>query len=279
MNMINGSAGSRFSRAACPSIAVLLSGFALTVFAVSPPASAGGSKIACEAAGPQAPRDITKLAGSNAISFTKAPPAADMNLCDIHFHRFAEHRASGYQKLAGKGKNRGYICNGSTPIARKSKAEGHGSEAPGCKGIAAGDTVEVHWVYTTCDVKPGPTLGSCFSNTCKTPQLRVEARVFNLSDDSAAGDFGKFTDYSSGKVSPPKAIQAVTYPGSTTGDSYNDGTCSPFKVTWNVSSQCTPLSLKSINAWCGKDKNAFKEDHAHGVRSVVSDPKLLSSIK
>lgn len=72
---------------------------------------------------------------------------------------------------------------------------------------------------------------------------------------------------------------AVTYPGSTTGDGYNDGTCSPFKVTWNVSSQCTPLSLKSINVWCGKDKNAFKEDHAHGVRTVVSDPKLLSSIK
>lgn len=267
----------RSSKKRFTTVSLLLSGAALIIVAASPVAWAGGSKIACDAAGPQAPRDVTKLAGSNAIKFAKAPPAADMNLCNIHFHRYAEHRASGFMKQAGKGIHQGYVCNGERPTA--THAEGDHGDGQGCGGIAVGDTVEVHWVYTSCDVKPGPTLGSCLSDSCTSPQLRVEARVFRLSDDKMAGDFGKFTDYSSGKVSPPAAIKAVSYPGSTTGNSYNDGTCSPFKVTWNVSSACTPLSLKSINAWCGKTKNAFKEYYAHGVRKLVTDANLLSAIK
>ena len=247
---------------------------------VTPNAAVAGSanKVACVKAGPQAPRDITKLAGSNAITFAKAPPAGKMKLCDIHFHKFAEHRASGYTQLAGKGDHKGYVCNGHAPKAGAQAMGGHGP-ATGCGGIGNGDTVEVHWVFTTCDVKPGPTLGSCFSDTCKNPQLRVEARVFYLSDKKSAGNFSTISDYSSGRVSVPKPVGAVEYSGSTTGSGYNDGTCSPFKVTWNVSSACTPLQIASINNWCGKDKNAFKEDHAHGVRLLVKDTKLLSPIK
>ncbi len=247
---------------------------------VSPQAAWAGNanKISCVKAGPQAPRDITSLTGSNAIAFAKAPPAGKMNLCDIHFHKFAEHRASGYTQLTGKGDHKGYVCNGHAPKAGAHKTGGHGPST-GCGGIENGDTVEVHWVFTTCDVKPGPTLGSCFSDTCKNPQLRVEARVFYLSDKKPAGNFGSFSDYSSGRVSVPAAKGAVEYSGSTTGSGYNDGTCSPFKVTWNVSSSCTPLQTASINNWCGKDKNAFKEDHAHGVRLLVKDAKLLSPIK
>jgi len=256
---------------------LLLSGAALIIAAAAPASAAGGNKIACDIAGPQAPRDVTKISGINAIKFAKAPPAAKMNLCDIHFHRYAEHKASGYTKLMGKGKHQGYVCNGKMPTAVYTEG-GHGT-GKGCGNISTGDTIEVHWVYTSCDVKPGPTLASCLSEGCTHPQLRVEARVFRLSDDKMAGDFGKFTDFSSGKVSPPAAIKAVTYPGSTTGDGYNDGTCSPFKVTWNVSSECTPLSTKSINDWCGKTKNVFKEYHAHGVRKLVMDAKLLSAIK
>lgn len=232
-----------------------------------------GNKIACDKAGPQAPRDITSLEGTNATTFAKAPSHEKMNLCDIHFHKFAEHRASGYTELAGSGDHKGYICNGSTP---SSKA-GHG-EGVGCEGISAGDTVEVHWVFTTCDVKPGPTLGSCFSDTCKDPQLRVEARVFRLTDDGKGDDFGKFSDLSS-RVTVPAVAKPVEYLGSTTGSSYNDGSCSPFKVTWNVSNVCTPLELASINQWCGKTKNPFKEDHAHGVRKLVTAKELLSPIK
>lgn len=259
-----------------PSTSALLFSCALIVL-VAPQSvwSAGGNKIACVDAGPQAPRDVTQRMGSNAMSFAMAPPAEKMKLCDIHFHRFAEHKASGYLELAGKGDNRGYVCNGHAPKSSGGRATG----GKGCGGIENGDTIEVHWVFTTCDVKPGPTLGSCFSPTCQDPQLRVEARVFYLTNDKSAGNFAKFADYSSRGVSLPAAKNAVEYLGSTTGSVYNDGTCSPFKVTWNVSSVCSPLQIGSMNNWCGKDKNAFKEYKAHGVRQLVKGGELLSPIK
>jgi hypothetical protein len=264
------------ARGFVPSAPSLLFGCALTLFVTPQVAwAASGNKLSCTIAGPQAPRDVTQHMGGNAMSFAVAPPAGKMNLCDIHFHKFAEHRASGYMKLAGKGDHRGYVCNGHAPKS----GGGHATGAMGCGGIENGDSIEVHWVFTTCDVKPGPTLGSCFTQTCKDPQLRVEARVFYLTDDKSAGDFTRFADYSSGAVLLPAAQSPVQYLGSTTGSGYNDGTCSPFKVTWNVSSVCTPLQIASINNWCGKDKNAFKEDHAHGVRQLVKGTKLLSPIK
>ena len=95
----------------------LLLGAALILVAASPASAEGGNKMSCAKAGPQAPRDVTKIAGSNAIKFAKAPPASEMNLCNIHFHRYAEHKASGYTKLMGKGINKGYVCNGKMPTA------------------------------------------------------------------------------------------------------------------------------------------------------------------
>ncbi|MCP4935370.1 MAG: cadmium carbonic anhydrase [bacterium] len=247
------------------------------LFATSVPAG-GANKIVCEKAGPQAPRDISSTAGSNSVKFAVAPPAVKLNLCDIHFHRNAEHRASGYKKLAGKGDHKGYVCNSAKTTPMHTQSSGHDSGNKGCAGISSGDTVEVHWVFTTCDVKPGPTLNSCFSSTCKNPKLRVEARVFKLTNNASGADFGSFTDYSSGQVKLPPVTEPVEYLGSTTGSGYNDGTCSPFNVTWNVSSSCQPLQIDSINAWCGKKKNAFSEDHAHGVRRLVKDAALLSPI-
>jgi hypothetical protein len=222
----------------------------------------------CTKAGPQSPRDITKLGGTNPVTFAKAPPAALMRLCDIHFHKFAEHKAAGYSEQWGEGDHKGYVCNGKMPP----KEPSHGSAPGGCTGIAIGDTIEVHWVYTTCNVEPAPTLASCFSSNCTNPELRVEARVFYLTNDGAAGDFADLV-YKVGKIG------AVEYLGSTTGEKYNNGTCSPYAVTWSVSPACSPLRITSINDWCGKDKNVFSEDHAHGVRLLVTDPELLSRIR
>ena len=50
----------------------------------------------CVAAGPQAPRDISKHEGNNKVLFSPTPELAKMHLCNVHFHRFAEHRASAY---------------------------------------------------------------------------------------------------------------------------------------------------------------------------------------
>ena len=42
--------------------------------------------------GPQAPRDIGSLVGTNNRVFGPAPSYAQMNLCNIHFHKNAEHK-------------------------------------------------------------------------------------------------------------------------------------------------------------------------------------------
>jgi Delta carbonic anhydrase len=224
--------------------------------------------------GPQSPRDLTKLvAGTNPVTFAKAPPAGKMHLCNVHFHQFAEHRGTGYSGVAGKGDNKGYYCNASKPLAGshgsacKPKGDGHGS------ALAVGDTIEVHWVFTSCDVKPGPGLGGCAS--CPDAQLRVEGRVFYLTNDAKAAAFaGK-----DGTIPLPAAGKAVEYLGSTTGPKYGKATdCSPFPVTWHVSQACSPLNIKSVANWCAND-NVYKEDHAHGVRPLVKDAKLLSRVR
>ena len=45
--------------------------------------------------GPQSPRDIDAVAGSNPRSFNDAPASKEMNLCNIHFHKNAEHKGGG----------------------------------------------------------------------------------------------------------------------------------------------------------------------------------------
>ena len=130
--------------------------------------------VSCTKAGvgPQAPRDLTKIvAGTNPVTFAKAPSADKMHLCNVHFHQFAEHKGAEYTAEAGKGDNKGFSCNKAKP-----KANAHGTAcAPKGTGhgpaLAVGDTIEVHWVFTSCDVKPGPGLGGCAS--CPNPQLRV----------------------------------------------------------------------------------------------------------
>eukprot|EP00903_Cladosiphon_okamuranus_P004313 g4311.t1 len=57
-----------------------------------------------------------------------------------------------------------------------------------------GDTIEVHWVHSSCDVEPGAGLGSCLSDSCANPNLRVETQVFTLVNDSSALNFDDF-DY------------------------------------------------------------------------------------
>ena len=41
----------------------------------------------CIASGPQTPRDISSVTGLNKAMFPLAPPASEMNLCNIHTHQ------------------------------------------------------------------------------------------------------------------------------------------------------------------------------------------------
>lgn len=234
--------------------------------------------------GPQAPRDIDAHGGNNPIRFSAAPADTEMNLCNIHFHKNAEHKGGEFTQYAGNGDGHGYQ-SGYRYAGHLSKAElspVHPAICPSHHGsLHPGDTIEVHYVYTTARVKPGPTLGACFSDATKNPQLRVEAQVYVLVNDKKALDFGKLTAY--GKRDgyyqalhiPDHTGTPVQYAGSTTGPGYNEAG-SPYQVTWSVRPRVEKVDIATVGTWC--QENVFKEDHAHGVRNLVTNPDLLSAI-
>jgi hypothetical protein len=120
------------------------------------------------------------------------------------------------------------------------------------------------------------------NDSCKNPQLRVETQVFLVVNDPDALDFTSF-DHNGplvGGVHQAKALpkgDPVTYLGSTTGPSYSQQICSPFQVTWSVRPQCAKVDIASLNTWC--EGNSSREDHAHGVRHLVTAPALLAPIR
>jgi hypothetical protein len=242
--------------------------------------SANAIAQSCTGFGPQTPRDIDNLLGENKRLFTKAPPAENMNLCNIHFHKNAEHKAKDFAIFAGEGVNGGYQCAISKQLTA---AELKAPKGKVCGNLKPGDTIEVHWVHSSCDVKPGKGLGSCLSESCANPDLRVETQVFTLVNDTNALDFNDLgydgnvvNGYHQAKAIPNNTGKAVEFLGSTTGPKYTEQTCSPLQVTWSVRPQCAKLDINSIAKWC--ESNVFEEDHAHGVRKLVTDPKLLSPI-
>lgn len=235
--------------------------------------------------GPQAPRDIDSAAGSNKRAFNEAPAYTEMNLCNIHFHKNAEHKGGEFTTYAGNGTGTGYLSgykyNGHLteaelkPVHHEICPSDHGSLYPG-------DTIEVHYVHSTADITPGATLGSCLSEAINNPQLRVETQVYVLVNDKKAADFGKLTAISTkGKGAQATGIPSdtgtpVQYAGSTTGPGYNEKG-SPFQVSWSVRPKVAKVNIETVGKWC--KGNVFKEDHAHGVRNLVKNPDLLSAIK
>jgi len=235
--------------------------------------------------GPQSPRDIDAAAGKNNRAFNAAPAYTEMNLCNIHFHKNAEHKGGEFTTYAGNGDGHGYQ-SGYKYSGQLSAAELAPVKNPVCSSdhgdLSPGDTIEVHYVHTTAKVKPGPTLGSCLSDAIKNPQLRVETQVYVLVNDKHALDFKKLTKHK--KVSglhqavniPTDTGSAVQYEGSTTGPGYNEKG-SPFQVSWSVRPLVAKVNIATVGKWC--KGNDFNEDHAHGVRNLVKNPKLLSKIK
>lgn len=234
--------------------------------------------------GPQSPRDIDAPAGRNGILFGAAPVYTRMNLCNIHFHGAAEHRGGEFTDYAGNGNGDGYGSgyrysgqlsdSERAPVAGEICPSDHGSLRPG-------DTIEVHYVHSTAQVDPGPTLGACLSDSIMNPQLRVETQVFVLVNDRKAGDFVELTRHAKrdgldqALNIPTDTGTPVQYAGSTTGPGYNEKG-SPLQVSWSVRPLVAKVDAASVGRWC--EGNAFNEDHAHGVRNLVVNPDLLSEI-
>ena len=234
--------------------------------------------------GPQAPRDIAIKAGSNPVTFATAPAPDLMNLCNIHFHKGAEHRGGDFTTYRGNGEGHGdtagFQYDGTLtdaelqPISYTVGNEAHGLLHPG-------DTIEVHYVHTTARVSPGATLSACFSDSIANPQLRVEAHIYVLVNDETAADFTRLNAVAEedgiwrATGMPSDTGNSVQYAGSTTGPDYNQ-TGSPYQVTWSVHVKLTKVSISSVASWLSD--NPFGETHAHGVRTLVTDERLLSPI-
>lgn len=234
----------------------------------------------CEGFGPQTPRDITSKKGTNSVIFNKAPNYNKMNLCNIHFHKNAEHKGPKFSVKVGNGDFDGYRCDSTNNLTKKELSLPSNTT---CENINPGDTIEIHWVHSSCTVSPGKGLGSCLSPACANPQLRVETQVYLLVNDSNAINLLDFDVndkkqkgyYQAKKI--PTGSDAIEFLGSTTGPSYTEAKCSPLQVTWNVSPSCKKMDINSVHKWCKSNK--FAEKKAHGVRQLVTNPKLLSEIK
>lgn len=235
--------------------------------------------------GPQSPRDLAHRKGSNKRSFSKAPAYQQMNLCNIHFHMNAEHKGGEFTTYAGHGDGHGYQT-GYKYSGKLSAPESKHLDAEVCHsehgGLQAGDTIELHYVHSSAQVTPGATLNSCLSESDANPQLRVEAQVFVLVNDPKAADFGELTKvgevngYHQALGIPKTTGMPIQYAGSTTGPTYNEKG-SPLQVSWSVRPRVMKVNADSVGQWC--KGNAFKEDHAHGVRNLVISEKLLSNIQ
>ncbi|OUS11379.1 hypothetical protein A9Q89_09040 [Gammaproteobacteria bacterium 53_120_T64] len=234
--------------------------------------------------GPQSPRDLNAISGANPIIFSPAPAYTQMNLCNIHFHKNAEHRGGEFTQYAGNGDGAGYQ-GGYLYTGQLSAADLQPVDQPVCPsqhgGLAPGDTIEVHYVHSTAAVGPGPTLGACLSDAIGNPQLRVETQVYVLANNNKALDFGVLSQHGmTGGFHQALHIPAntgvpVQYAGSTTGPGYNEKG-SPLQVTWRVRPKVATVDINSLGTWC--TDNVFNEDHAHGVRNLVLNPDLLSPI-
>lgn len=234
--------------------------------------------------GPQSPRDLRTAEGANPVLFSEAPDYDEMHLCNIHFHKNAEHAGGEFTTYAGngdgKGANTGYVYDGTLS---ESELAPYGKDVcPGEYGsLAPGDTIELHYVHSSAVVGPGPTLGACLNEATGNPQLRVEGQVFVLVNDEKALDFGTLTalgmrdGFHQALNIPENTGEPIEYAGSTTGPGFNEQG-SPLKVSWSVRPKVAKVNIASVDAWC--EDNVFDEDHAHGVRNLVVNADLISDL-
>lgn len=227
-------------------------------------------------AGPQSPRDIDRLRGANVTRFAPALPSHRMNLCNVHFHWNAEHKSAAFSTFVDTGdQSSGWAIVAPASVDPDYRAEhdiGHLLGDPAHEvGVIVGDTIEVHWVHTSCavryeDLDPANGLANCLTQFCANPQLRVVTQVFKIVDDDA--------DVESLDTPMRSRGPRVVYSGSTTGPSYNNEHCSPLQVTWDVKKRVATIDAVAVAQWA-----QATGEHAHGVRELVTRTELLSRAK
>ncbi|HDZ08845.1 delta-class carbonic anhydrase [Pseudohongiella sp.] len=235
--------------------------------------------------GPQSPRDLSNHHGDNQRIFSMAPAHDEMNLCNIHFHASAEHKGGQFTSYAGNGdghgNHTGFVYDGELASALLAPVSGQICPANNAS-LQPGDTIEVHYVFSSAQIAPGPTLGACLNDNTMNTQLRVEGQVFVLVNDRSALDFselaaiGERNGYHQALNIPTNTGSPIQYAGSTTGPAYNENG-SPLLVSWSVRPEVAFVDIETVGDWC--NDNVFAESAAHGVRNLVTAPALLSPIE
>lgn len=193
----------------------------------------------------------------------------------------------GYSIAAGEGYKGGYQCDRTAYLTPEQLREPEREPGKrGCENVRAGDTIEVHWVFTSCEVSPGRTLKTC-TPAGQTCALRVESQIFTLVNDDKAHDFSTYApaakDVTRLSTMTLPAGERVVYAGSTTNKAYNTSDkCSPARVFWGVRKQCELLNVKTLHEWCEKNEDAtspFKgQTEGHDPRGLVTRQELLAPI-
>lgn len=207
--------------------------------ASSAEAQSDGPSSVC---GPQSPRNISKTAGTNTEPVPSGPTP---NLCNVHFHRPFEH--AGFSAVP--------------------KVEARDDE-PVCRSIGIGNKVEFHWVYTNCEL-PVPAKKGLANCVCD-PQdpdemvLRVFGQAYVVAE--------------SGEGPSQPTSDLLSYAGSTTGKDFDNETCSPARVNWEVSRTVREVGKEALGAWCA-DNPWIGEDRPHKSRVLVTRLDWLSAIE
>jgi hypothetical protein len=141
-------------------------------------------------------------------------------------------------------------------------------------------TYEVHYVHSNAapgtDMNPiigdGLAVAAGAARGLLNPQVVVEAMVYTIVNDNAPAY--THDDLVHGWDLPGLDTSSrVMYPGSTTGNSFNNEFCSPFTVSWHVDKKCHAVSASSFDQMCCtmRDTYGMKADLSpHSARQIVS---------
>jgi len=272
--------------------------------------------VKCEVAEPQSPRDLTTNASglmpARATPLTAAQ-AAKLPQTNVFFTLGAEHRSDAYNN--GQDSASYAAAYGPKPIdpglglERKPNKDpvrpgwmcpsgGYTSEQLAdtyewqcCQGeMHVGKSYEVHYMHSSAgtgtmfDGSPGsrPELSDGLTAAMQgrgiqNPMVVARAMVYHIVNDEA--DQYTFDDLVHGWDLPGKGNNGsrVMYPGSTTGNYFDNTVCSPYTVTWHVDTACYPVSAPSFDRMCCmmRDIHGLQADLApHDARELV-DPRWV----
>jgi len=252
----------------------------------------------CSAQEVQAPRDLSTTANPGGTLRARAATLTDAQAhklpqTNIHFILGTEHKSDEYNiatdseiydsanpnavpNSAGEqvvDSRPGYMC----PVSGYSAAQLVDNYVwQCCTGeMHIGKTYEVHYVHS--NAAPGtdsdPVLydgHSVHARGLLNPMVAIESVVYTIVND----DDHTYDDLVHGWDIPGLDNSSrVMYPGSTTGNSFNNEFCSPFTVSWHVDKKCHTVSASSFDQMCCNMRDTYgmtADLSPHSARQIVS---------